>query len=582
MNNKLLKYINIKLTKLDGNDKNELYSELKDIENFLNIFMQIDNDLSSHNVTLLLQNKNLIERVNGRYGFIDDKTEETLFYLLKLLNEKSPSFNANNYTFILNIIRRFYENEERLYSYYEKLSENYNEYYSFDSEYKKLILETMQANIENEKLIEEEFVDFIVQDETINNSYKLILLKEINKYNKSIVSSHVLLTVYSLKQLLGFYGYSINNTKSLDIISKKYSEGVIKNILNTIKRLDLRFSNEILEKILVYGTSSETIKKAYNKICNDDRIQLISTYDIYNFWINSPYTANTSETISSSVVKVSEEGSVEEITSSSSGDETLERELNNKEINSTEIFKTAEYLKKFPFYNAEFDKMKKILKVSVEKLQKRENLIGLYGINAKDIDGSMTLYSPYIMTMLDQMIELDLYDYILNHLSTLSRPLSLPIVLYKNLKEGTNIVNIKNGNKFFESSVIEQVGKYKDAVKDAGLVDITIDRRGEFDALLDEEGIDKIVPSVFKMPIIKLLEEKYRVNEYQYIIDGYIFSRIKVLRIMSGLNGKLNNLDYDMFLYVMTYGKIMNEKDAKDIQNSLQEVYIQVKNKTKL
>ena len=293
--------------------------------------------------------------------------------------------------------------------------------------------------------------------------------------------------------------------------------------------------------------------------------------------------ATISEAVSSSVIKTIDESEIDlyDDTISVEPKENKERKQSNSEINSSETFKTAEYLKKFPFYNAEFDMMKKILKVPVEKLQKRETVRGLYGIKTDDINGSMTLYSPHIVTMLDQMIELDLHDYILNHLSTLSRPQGLPIILYKNEKEGNNIINIKNGNKFLDASVVGQVGKYIDAVKNAGLVDIVLEKRDEFDAIVSEIGTDKIVPNVFKIPIINHLEENYRINDLQYNIEGFIFSRKKVLRIASSLMQKSNYFDYEMLQYVMTYSKIMNKDDALRIQQLLHSIYVESKNKIK-
>ena len=570
MNNALLKYIDIKLREIERNKKN-LYFELKETENFLNILMQIDNDFNYKKIPLLLQNKFLIKTVCKRYGLMNDETLRTFFYLLNIANRMEPSFSVKCHIVLTEILKKLYESENFIYSRYEELDKEYKKVDSFDTQYRKLILETAQSKIESEMITEEELIDFILSDQTINNEYKIKLLKEINKHNSYVVSTRVLLTVPELQSLLNAYGFVIDNSKSLDIVSKKYSESVIKKILRKIRELNLKFSNEILEKILILGTSAETLQNAYDTINENKRMQLISAFGIYNFWINCPYTPKTSETISSSIVSVElTEGSTSSKTSNS---ENTSVNLNNREINSTEIFNTAQYLQKYPFYNAEFEQMKTILKIPVEKLIKRENLINLYGIKVEDIEGSMALHSPHIITMLDQLIELDLHDYVLEHLSVLSQPQSLPIVLYENLKKGNNITNIKNGKKYLDSSVKDQVGKYKDAVKSAGLVDINIQNREQLDLVLDENGVDKIVPDVFKISLIKYLEGNYRINDYQYVIDGFIFSRIKVLRIISGLSNKIKDFNYDEILYTLTYGKIMNKADAAAIQAIAKNVY---------
>ena len=46
-----------------------------------------------------------------------------------------------------------------------------------------------------------------------------------------------------------------------------------------------------------------------------------------------------------------------------------------------------------------------------------------------------------------------------------------------------------------------------------------------------------------------------------------------MLRIISSLVEKTNNIDFDMFLYAMTYQKIMDAPDAEKIQNTLNNVY---------
>ena len=83
---------------------------------------------------------------------------------------------------------------------------------------------------------------------------------------------------------------------------------------------------------------------------------------------------------------------------------------------------------------------------------------------------------------------------------------------------------------------------------------------------------DKIVPMVYKLPIIKHLEENYKINELQYKIGNYIFSRKKILRVISSFCDE-KEISIDLFLYVMTYQRIIDKTEADDLEECLKETY---------
>ena len=569
----LEKYINTKLSKIEAYKGKNLYSHIKAIENFLTLLMDIKHNLTKENVEIILRNKALFQYINQTFGIISEQKFNKFIMLLNDLNIQNSRFGSFDYNFLLQMLEEFYKKEEMLYEQYDVKEKEYKD--TKDSmDYHKLWLSSIKNDIENQGVItDDSFIDFVSNDRLIDNKYKIILLREIEKFNKEAFSCYEFLSYDELKELLLKFGYKITNKSSLVQICVKYNYKVLKNKLETIKKLKLHFSNEVLEKILVCGTSVQTINSAYNKIVLDKDYSLIAALKIYNFWTNTTYIPDNKEKNQSSLSMVSnlKKGAVIEDENSFSNIDDTTAEAS--ELNSIEIFKTADYLKKYAFYRYDFEGMKSILKVPVERLEKRENLIKLYGIDAEKIEGSMTLFSPYVITMLDQFIELDMVDYILKHTSSLSKPKSLPVVIYSSKKKGKEVLNVRNGNAYLDPSVNDEVGKFNDAVVDAGLCDCKVSGRKEYDEILNVVGTDKINPLIYKIPIVNYLENNYKENELQYKIGGFIFSRKKVLRIISSLVEKTNNIDFDMFLYAMTYQKIMDVLDAVKIDNLLSDVY---------
>ena len=556
----IIKYLNYKIKLFTKELESDKFFELKDLENFLNLFMELSDHFDEFETMFLYNNRDLFRRVVLKYNVLSkDETELFISFLRELVN-KSPSFTSSNYKFVMNVLDKVKKSEYDLYENYEKLSNGLTlfEKQNEDMKLLKVWFEDIKSDVENKKVItDESFIDFICDDKLVDKAFKIKLISEIEKYNKDCFKSYVPLSLEKVKEILNRYGFDIKDNNFLTIISANYILGALTEILNTIRQLKLNFNNDVLAKILINGTSKNTIKNAYDKIINDNRYNLNATLKIYNFWIDKIVPINHRNKISSSLIPKD--------SSSSSINNDYD---DNYELNSDEMFRTSEYLKKYDFYNSTFDGMKSILKIPVEKLMKRENELSLYGISVKDIKGSMTLFSPNIITMLDQFIELDLKDYILEHLSTLSSLKSLPVVIFKKKNEGKEYITSKG----LDPSVKEEVGEYKAIVKSVGLQDARVENRKEYDDILSVNGSDKIVPMIYRVPIIKHLEENYRINELQYKIGRFVFSRKKVLRIASSL--VLNNeITYDEFLYIMTYKTLLNEYDVDEIEDTLKHVY---------
>ena len=561
----IIKYLNYKIKLFTKELESDKFFELKDLENFLNLFMELSDHFDEFETMFLYNNRDLFRRVVLKYNVLSkDETELFISFLRELVN-KSPSFTSSNYKFIMNVLDKVKKSEYDLYENYEKLSNELTlfEKQNEDMKLLKVWFEDIKSDVENKKVItDESFIDFICDDKLVDKTFKIKLISEIEKYNKACFKSYVPLSLEKVKEILSRYGYDVKDNNYLTIISANYTLVALTEILNTIRQLKLNFNNDVLAKILINGTSKNTIKNAYDKIINDNKYNLNATLKIYNFWIDKIVPINHRNKISSSLIP------------KDSSPSSINNDYDdNYELNSDEMFRTSEYLKKYDFYNSTFDGMKSILKIPVEKLMKRENVLNLYGISVKDIKGSMTLFSPNIITMLDQFIELDLKDYILEHLSTLSSLKSLPVVIFKKKNEGKEYITSKG----LDPSVKEEIGEYKAIVKSVGLQDARVENRKEYDDIVSVNGSDKIVPMIYQVPIIKHLEENYRINELQYKIGRFVFSRKKVLRIASSL--VLNNeITYDEFLYIMTYKTLLNEYDVDEIEDTLKHVYTAFKN----
>lgn len=566
----IVKYLDNKIKSVINASKIDDFDTFSDLENFLSILMDVQNGVGPYEADEINRNKKLIIRINRRYKILDDDVLKTFIEYIKELSMKSPSFASNNYSYILNCVKKIMDKELFLYDEYERLSKmiSKRQKENEDLTLYKLWFEELKNKFQNDVVITDKaFVDFIFMDKYINDDYKLKLISNLNEYNKYAIKNYVPINEEEVRKILMDYGYNINNKSVLLNVSANYTSLTLKKILETIKILNLNFKEDVLSKILSLGTSVSTIKEAYKKIKTDKNYSLVATLKIHNFWIDKAYQPGNSKKTKSSITNVSSP-----VESSKNDDDEA------YELNSSEIFETAEYLKKYPFYNSSFDGMKTILKLPVEKLKKRENMFRLYGIDSDDINGSMALFTPYGITMLDQFIELDLKDYILEHLSTLSKPKSLPVIIYNKKIKNESVTTIRNNNEYLIPEVVDAATKYTSVLSESNLTDLNISQRDNFDEELTLDEPNKIIPSIYKVPMIKYLEDNYKINDLQYKIGNYLFSRKKVLRVASSLIKE--ELSLDMFLYIMTYQRIISKNEVDDLENTLKNVFELVKTKS--
>ena len=559
------KYINYKIKGLVKQLTKEEFFDYKDLENYLNLIMSVyKQKLGPAQTDSLCDNITLLKKINNKYNLLSTYEMDLFISFLNELNRKSPSFSSQNYSYLNKILDKLYESVDVLIEKYYELDEKINKI-NKENEDKlllKYMLEDTKHKIDvNAVLLDYGIIDFISSDKTIDTNYKIKLLENINSYNKNAFKNYVPLSITEVIKVLNKHGYKIEDRNLLDGISANYTLKSLNDILEKIDELSLKFSDDVIAKILYNGTTVKTIENAYNKIIND-KLNLISTLSIYNFWVDKIVNRNDARIYNSSISSYNE-SSVTNVSSDKDDEISFADDLN-----SEEIFKTIDYLKKYKFYNNDLKNMKTIIKIPVEKIMVRENLLSLYGIDVNNVSKSMVLSSNNSATILDQFIELDLKNYILVHLSTVAVSKSLPVIIYDFKKKEKEYITSRG----LSSTVRESTEKYKDAVIKTQLCDADVLNREEYDEILKNKKPDNISPGIFNIDIIDFLENNYKINDLQYKIDDYIFSRKKVLRIASNLIMN-NEVSFDEFLYIMTFKYLMNNDDKEKVQQTLKNAY---------
>ena len=571
MKDKLIKYLNGKIRSLSNELKSEEYFELKDLENFLNILEEIKEENKDES-NILYNNRYLIRRVNSRYNLVNQDSFELFISFIRDLYYKKAGFSSQNYKYINNILNVIYNKEDILYDkyfYLDSLSKK-KERETLDLQIEKLELEDLKNKLENNKVITNDyFVYYIVNDKLYDAKYKTKLLCELNSYNKAALKNYIPLNVSNVIDIFNEFGYRVSNNSYLTNICANYSLGVLTDILDLIKNLKLDFKEDVLLLILSSGTSCKIIKESYLKIMKDNNYNLNSALNIPSFWSDNKNKYSVNERIVSSV-----ESSKNEIKNN------VNSSMNPVLISSNEAFKTAEYLKKYSFYNKDFSKMKGLLNIPVSRIMKTENLLSLYGVDLTKLDSSTALSSINNITTLDQWIELDLADYIMMHLSSISVGKNFTKRIYDYKKSGKSVSNIKNGKEYLSNELRDDNRSTKQLYDDIGLSSIELENRDMYDEMLSINNPNKIIPTIYKNNIINYLEKEYRINELQYKIGDFIYSRKKVLRLASSLVEE-GEITLDKFLYIMTYQKLANESDVRKIEEELCEVYALAKENIK-
>ena len=210
----IVKYLDNKIKSIINASKIDEFDTFSDLENFLSILMDVQNGVGPYEADEINRNKKLIIRINRRYKILDDDVLKTFIEYIKELSMKSPSFASNNYSYILNCVKKMMDKELFLYDEYERLSKmiSKRQKENEDLTLYKLWFEELKNKFQNDVVITDKaFVDFIFMDKYINDDYKLKLISNLNEYNKYAIKNYVPINEEEVRKILMDYGYNINN-----------------------------------------------------------------------------------------------------------------------------------------------------------------------------------------------------------------------------------------------------------------------------------------------------------------------------------------------------------------------------------
>lgn len=561
MREDLVNYIEFKINKVNRELKENLYKQklIDYLSDYLLVMEEVTDELTPSMVEVLCDNIKCVKTVLSAYKIL--KPDDAFYSILVDLNRKVAS--SNNYSFLIRQIRYILSFNKSLYEEYDNQRMIVSDYKKEEEQltYNKMLLEYAKDDIENERTITDKgLYDLILEDSFINPNKKTNVIIDLINYNEKAFKNYVPMSINEAKEVLESFGYKKISTDNIEKIRNAYKLNILSDILSCIKNLNLHFKDSVLAKILINGTTKETIIKTYNQILSDDAYTMEGATGVPTFWIDRSYSLSYKENYGSSV-----------LVNKSTSDKSKEKDnIDMDVLNATETFETAEYLKGFAFYNPEFNEMKSLLKLSVESLMKREAMLKLYKIGRKDITESTTLYSSNLINTFDQFIELGLKDYILNHSATISRSRKIPVNIYRLKKKGIEPLNRTKTELVGDANDLTK--GYDELIALNGITEYDIKYRKDYDHILQVNNPNKITPNIYKVPTINYLEKYHKVNDFEYKIGNFIISRIKVLRIASSLIEE-ERMTFDEFKYIITYQSLFDKEDLDNLEEQLMMVY---------
>ena len=559
----IISYIERKIRNINRNLKNNgIDNKLNAIEYFLVVMSDASSPLSEEKVEEVFNNLSAFKYVMHNYNLVSDNELKDFDSCIRRLMRKDASFNVNDFTNLSKITNKLIQGTEIIQNEYDNLTDLYHDMALNDEKllYDKMLLEYTLNDIENEMILSDTLIyDYIKNDVDISDSKKQKMIIKLIEYNEYAMKNYVPMSIMDVKNLLKDYGVLNISNESVERIIGMYKLSILKDILNTISELNIRFSEDVLVKILESGTSSKTIKEAYNILSSDTNYSLASSFNIPTFWIERVYDVNRGQSYRSSIVR---KGSSN--TSTTSTQET---------INSKETFETANYLRKFPFYKSDFGGMHSILSIPVSNIIQREKLLALYEITPEKIKDSTTLVSSRSSTILDQFIELGEKKYIFDHIATISRSKKIPLAMYILKKHGINPTRITENDIRLVGDISELNEKsYEELSNMIGINELVIQNRSINDNILNVNNPNKILPTILNNSVIRYIEQNNKISTFEYKFGDFIISRKKVLRLASSLI-KDDYISFDSFMYIISYQSILDRNDAIMLESILKQTY---------
>lgn len=440
--------------------------------------------------------------------------------------------------------------------------------------------EKVSDPLNEEILNENDFQAFysIIEDDSISNEVKKQGIIKFTKYNADRLSNTPKtiskISVDDIKDLFSSYGF--NSKKDMDFINRNKKElesrcelQNINSILSFMKdnRILRKFSLATILSICVAGTA-ETVSQTYKKLESEKKLS-----DLYfqtpGVWVNNPVKKKSHR-------RKGEPGPKENPRSLY----YAARKISLEDIELNEKFLKE---KGFDISAVESDKAVKLLTTPNYRVVENYDICRRYGL----YDGSIKnqaltpLYGSNIEDRLDNLIEIGLLngknislDFFSNY--TKRYPSAIVTMDQNNIMFMYYLKSMYSQREYYEKIFSksrvgmltkENIPKFSSQGKMQQFVDdnfVSLDRipnSESYDSIVHDSEAECYDETVFHEKEIFDLERQFRVrdNDYVYVIDDVIVSRLKVLKICSILKDAGVPITKNEIMYAVTKGMYLTK-----------------------
>lgn len=440
--------------------------------------------------------------------------------------------------------------------------------------------EKVSDPLNEEILNENDFQAFysIIEDDSISNEVKKQGIIKFTKYNADRLSNTPKtiskISVDDIKDLFSSYGF--NSKKDMDFINRNKKElesrcelQNINSILSFMKdnRILRKFSLATILSICVAGTA-ETVSQTYKRLESEKKLS-----DLYfqtpGVWVNNPVKKKSHR-------RKGEPGPKENLRSLY----YAARKISLEDIELNEKFLKE---KGFDISAVESDKAVKLLTTPNYRVVENYDICRRYGL----YDGSIKnqaltpLYGSNIEDRLDNLIEIGLLngknislDFFSNY--TKRYPSAIVTMDQNNIMFMYYLKSMYSQREYYEKIFSksrvgmltkENIPKFSSQGKMQQFVDdnfVSLDRipnSESYDSIVHDSEAECYDETVFHEKEIFDLERQFRVrdNDYVYVIDDVIVSRLKVLKICSILKDAGVPITKNEIMYAVTKGMYLTK-----------------------
>ncbi len=440
--------------------------------------------------------------------------------------------------------------------------------------------EKVSDPLNEEILNENDFQAFysIIEDDSISNEVKKQGIIKFTKYNADRLSNTPKtiskISVDDIKNLFSSYGF--NSKKDMDFINRNKKElesrcelQNINSILSFMKdnRILRKFSLATILSICVAGTA-ETVSQTYKRLESEKKLS-----DLYfqtpGVWVNNPVKKKSHR-------RKGEPGPKENPRSLY----YAARKISLEDIELNEKFLKE---KGFDISAVESDKAVKLLTTPNYRVVENYDICRRYGL----YDGSIKnqaltpLYGSNIEDRLDNLIEIGLLngknislDFFSNY--TKRYPSAIVTMDQNNIMFMYYLKSMYSQREYYEKIFSksrvgmltkENIPKFSSQGKMQQFVDdnfVSLDRipnSESYDSIVHDSEAECYDETVFHEKEIFDLERQFRVrdNDYVYVIDDVIVSRLKVLKICSILKDAGVPITKNEIMYAVTKGMYLTK-----------------------